>query len=113
MGALGSDGVTFSAVIEMNSTLEESSLDAAEVLECIRAWKDKGQTVNLASQILVVDRECVIDAPVPCAPSPSDSLCISPLLFGGSMGGLLLAFLMLSLSAILIAAACGRCINLI
>lgn len=108
VGALESDGITFSAVVEVNST-NESSLGTADALECIRGWKDKSPTVNLESQILVVDRACVIDDPTPCGTvRSSDSHCIPLPLFGGSIGGLVLSFFVLLLVAVFIAATCGR-----
>lgn len=104
VGALDSSGVAFSAVLEVNST---SELTSTEALACIQRWRDEGQTVILESQVLVVEQTCIIDSPFPCSP-PNTTFRISPLLFGCSLAGLALVFIMVLLVAVAIAAACGR-----
>ena len=62
-----SNGVTFTADVELRLEDKNSTREASELVDMIEEWKNAGsQVVNLASQNLLVDPSCDIRSPTLC-----------------------------------------------
>ena len=66
-GNPSSNGVTFTADIELRLEDRNSMMEASEIVDVIDEWKNSGsQMVNLVSQNLLIDASCDIRSPSLC-----------------------------------------------
>ena len=66
-GNPSSNGVTFTADIELRLEDRNSTREASEIVDIIDDWKNSGrQMVNLVSQNLIIDASCDIRSPSLC-----------------------------------------------
>ena len=66
-GNPSSNGVTFTADIELRLEDRNSTREATEIVDVIDEWKNSGrQMVNLVSQNLLIDASCDIRSPSLC-----------------------------------------------
>lgn len=87
-----SNGVTFTADVELRLEDRNSIREAREIVDMIDVWKNSGsRVVNLASQNLLVDASCDIRSPTLCNDDViEDGVDIIPAVIGGIVAILVL-----------------------
>ena len=87
-----SNGVTFTADIELRLEDRNSTREASELVDMIDEWKNSGsQVVNLASQNLLIDQACDIRSSSLCNDDVvEDGIDVIPVVIGGIVAILIL-----------------------